>query len=101
MIKHIVFWNLLEEAEGHSKQENAMKAKALLEGLLGKIPGLLHIEVGLDFSDTPDSADIVLYSEFESRTALNAYHHHPEHQAVAPFIGKIRCGRRVVDYEIA
>jgi Stress responsive A/B Barrel Domain len=43
---------------------------------------------------------VVLYSEFENRTALEAYHHHPLHQAVAPFIGAVREQRILVDDEI-
>ena len=37
MIKHIVMWKLKEEAEGHSKEENAKLIKNMLEGLKDKI----------------------------------------------------------------
>lgn len=100
MIKHIVFWKLKGEAEGGTAADNAQKAKQLLESLNGKIPGLLHLEVGIDFLHSADSADIVMYSEFESRESLDAYHHHPAHEAVKGFIGAIRNERRVVDYEV-
>ena len=99
MIKHIVLWKLKPEAEGSRAEQNALKVKQLLEDLQGKIPGLLHIEVGIDFLRSGDSSDIVLYSEFESREALEAYHHHPAHEAVKGFIGAVRSERRVVDYE--
>lgn len=99
MIKHIVFWKLKPEAEGACAAVNAAKAKQCLESLHGQIPGLLHIEVGIDFLRSADSSDIVMYSEFESREALDAYHHHPAHVAIKGFIGAIRCERRVVDYE--
>jgi hypothetical protein len=98
MVRHIVFWRLKESANGRSKAENAAEIKRLLEALNGKIPGLLKLEVGFDFSRTPESSDIVLYSELESRAALDAYQTHPLHEAVKPFILAAREERRVVDY---
>lgn len=100
MIKHIVMWKLLDTAEGNSKAENARLAKVQLEALNGKVPGLLKLEVGVDFSDSDTSMDLILYSEFEDRAALERYQQHPEHVAVFPFMKAIRSERRVVDYEV-
>ena len=100
MVRHIVMWRLKEEAQGHSKWTNARLAKEMFEGLKGKIPGLLRLDVGVDFSRTDASADLVLFSEFASRQALDDYQRHPEHLRVAAFIGQIRTDRIVVDYEI-
>jgi quinol monooxygenase YgiN len=97
MIKHIVMWRLDETAGG--KTSNALKLKQLLEGLNGRIPGLLKLEVGIDFSQESESSDVVLYSEFESRQALDAYQIHPAHAEVVPFVKSVRAERRVVDYE--
>lgn len=99
MIKHIVMWRLKDAAHGNDKATNARMIKERLESLRGQIPGLLAIEVGIDFLGSGESADIVLYSEFTSREALDTYQTHPLHQAVAPFIGGAREERRVVDYE--
>jgi len=100
LIKHIVMWRLKESAHGNDKATNARLIKEKLEALNGKIPGLLTLEVGIDFVGSDDSADIVLYSEFESREALDNYQAHPEHKAVVPFVGEARSERRVVDYEV-
>ena len=70
MIKHIVMWRLDEQAG--DKADNALRLKQLLEGLNGRIPGLLRLEVGIDFSREGESSDVVLYSEFESRQALDS-----------------------------
>jgi heme-degrading monooxygenase HmoA len=99
MIKHIVLWRLKPEAHGRSAADNARAIKEKLEGLRGRIPGLLEIEVGLDFSRTDNSCDLALYSEFESRAALDAYQAHPEHKAAMPFILEARTERHLVDYE--
>ncbi len=100
MIKHIVVWKLKERAEGSNKSANAAKAKKLLEGLNGKIPGLLHLEVGIDFANTDSSADLVLYSEFDSKQSLEQYRNHPDHLRVAEFVSRIRSERQTVDYEL-
>ena len=100
MIKHVLMFRLLDEVDGRSKKENALQAKALVEGMNGKIPGLIKVEVGIDFSATDSSADMILYSEFESREALDVYASHPEHKAVIPFIKSIIRERTLVDYEI-
>ncbi|WP_137935804.1 Dabb family protein [Chitinivorax sp. B] len=100
MVRHIVMWKLKDHAEGADRASNAQKIKDLLEGLRGQIPGLLHIEIGIDFSATHQSADVVLFSEFVSRAALDAYHQHPAHVATKDFIGAVRESRTVADYEV-
>ena len=98
MIKHIVMWRLKESAHGQDQATNARGIKARLEALQGVVPGLLKIEVGLDFSRTTASADVVLYSEFVDRAALDAYQKHPAHEAAKAFIGEACCERRIADY---
>lgn len=100
MVKHIVLWKLKEHAHGKSKRENAETIKSMLENLNGKIPGMISIEVGFDFSCSDGSADIVLYSEFENRKALEGYQTHPLHEEVKPYVLEARSERRVVDYEL-
>lgn len=99
MIRHIVAWRLHESALGNGKAENARLMKAKLEALRGRIPGLLRLDVGLDFSATENSADVVLMSEFDSREALAAYQVHPEHKAVGLFVRAVVCERRLIDCE--
>lgn len=98
MIKHIVMWRLRDEAHGNTAEVNARLIKEKLEALSGRIPGLGAIEVGIDCSRTEQSADVVLYSEFADREALDLYQGHPEHEAVKSFIGGVTSERRLVDY---
>jgi len=93
MVKHIVMWKLKNKAE-------APALKKRLEALNGKIPGLLHIEVGIDFLESKQSADLVLIAELENREALDAYQQHAEHQAVASLVKAVAVSRTVVDYEV-
>lgn len=95
-VKHIVVWRLKDQP---SVADNAQRAKLLLEGLAGRIPGLRHIEVGINVVDDQNAADIVLYSEFDDRAALESYQRHPLHLEVVPHIKAMATERRSVDYE--
>ena len=101
MIKHIVLWKLKDQVDGKSRQDNAAILKQQLENLKGNIPGLLRIEVGININKTgiEDDADVVLYSEFENQSALDAYYVHPEHVKIVPFAKAIRSERRIIDYK--
>ncbi len=82
MVKHIILWKLKEELGGKSKSEVLEGIKGGLEGLYGKVPGLLKISV--EISPLPSSnADVMLYSELESENALKGYQTHPEHVKAA------------------
>jgi hypothetical protein len=98
VIKHIVMWNVrgespAEKAAGIERLENAFAS------LRGKIPGLILLEIGVDSSRIDYACDVVLYSEFESRAALNAYGSHPEHLRVKSELADLRTARHQVDYE--
>jgi len=100
MVKHIVFWKLKDHALGRDKAANAALIRQELEALGGRIPGLLKIEVGVDFLRSESSSDVALYSEFESRAALDAYQAHPLHKAAGAAFKEALAERRSVDYEI-
>ena len=100
MIKHIVMWRLNETADGRDKRANALLIKEKLESMRGKIPGMLKVEVGLNFDVSADACDVALYAEFEDRAARQRYQGHPEHVAFKDFIKNVRFERRVVDYEV-
>lgn len=70
------------------------------ESLRGRVPGLLHLEVGVDCSGADHACDVVLYSEFASHAALAAYATHPEHLRVRQELGDMRIARHQVDYAV-
>mgnify|MGYP003547351363 CR=1 FL=1 len=99
MIKHIVMWNLRGDDDG-TRSHNIALLKREFESLRGRIPGLLHLEVGVDDSRVDYACDVVLYTEFASRQALADYATHPEHLRVRATLGDLRIARHQVDYEI-
>ncbi|WER48343.1 Dabb family protein [Cupriavidus sp. WKF15] len=91
-------WNLRGESEGE-KRDAIARLKGAFEGLRGRIPGLRHLEIGVDQSRVDYACDVVLYSEFDSYGALQAYANHPEHLRVKSELGDLRIARYQVDYD--
>jgi len=99
MIKHIVMWKLKEHAEGADRAANAARMKALLDDCRDIVPGIVDFEVALAQPGLEATYDVVLYSVFADKAALDAYQDHPKHVAVKPFIGAVRLERQCMDYE--
>lgn len=99
MIKHVILWELKEEYRAN-RDALSKNIKRELEGLAGKIPGLLDINVYT--SPLPTSnADLMLDSTFESAEALAVYANHPAHVAVADkFVRPYTAHRSCLDFEI-
>lgn len=99
MVKHVILWQIKDEYSGIQIAEIKKEVKAGLEGLKGKIPGLIDIKVITDGLGS-SNADLMLDSSFENQQALEVYQKHPDHVAVAS--GKVRPfmkNRVVMDYE--
>ena len=96
MVKHIILWKLKEE---YNKDDIKQGIKDGLEGLIGKIPGLMDISVQTDSLES-SNADVMLYSVFESEAALKGYATHPEHVFVAnTFVRPYTETRLCLDFE--
>ena len=83
MVKHIILWTLNPDLTDDEK--NAVKAgiKEGLEGLVGRVPGLIDVKVHIDGRLASSNADVMLDSTLESEEALKGYAQHPDHVAVA------------------
>ena len=85
-----------------SEKESVKKGiKDGLEGLKGKIPGLIDIKVNTEDRLASSTADLMLDSTFENAEALKGYSKHPEHVAVAD--SKVRpytASRSCLDFEV-
>lgn len=98
MVRHIVLWNLKDEADGRAKAENAAMMKEKLEGLVGKVEGLLTAQVSFNF--TPGGYDVCLVSTHTDKAALDLYQGHPAHLQVKEFVHKVVESRVCHDAEI-
>jgi hypothetical protein len=99
MIHHVVMWRLRDEAKHSQLPAITEQLKRNVEALRNAVPGLLRLELGTNRAVADDSADLLLYSEFESWHALHGYETHPLHTELRSLIGPLRTERRVVDYE--
>jgi quinol monooxygenase YgiN len=97
MLKHVVIWKIKDPAH---KAQHAATVKRELESLRGRIPGLVAIESGLDIGYDAGAHDVVLYSEFADRAALDAYQQHPLHVDVKKVIGPLLTERHALDWEV-
>lgn len=97
MIRHIVMWNIRGDLPG-GRAAGIERLKHGFESLNGRVPGLLHLEVGVDTSGVDYACDVVLYSEFESQEALQAYATHPAHLQLRHALADLRTARHQVDY---
>ena len=92
MVKHMVVYTL---KEGVDKAEAVKIVASVLEPLVGKIPGLLKMEIRQCFQ----GSDYALYSEFESRELLAAYAQHPLHLEAKTHFHHFIATRTAADYE--
>ena len=101
MVKHIILWTLNPELSEAEKSAVKAGIKEGLEGLVGKVPGLIDVKVHIDGRLDSSNADVMLDSTLESEEALKGYAVHPEHVAVAD--SKVRpytVQRCCLDFEI-
>ena len=92
MIRHIVLWRL----KSIDQFETVRRA---LEAQLGRIPGLLRVEVGRSFNTGRRAADFALVCDFESEAALAAYHHHPVHMETRTMVDPLVSEHWIADYQ--
>lgn len=95
MVVHIVTFKFKEE----NKKANIIQAKQMLENLMGAVPTLRSMDVGINFSPEERAMDLSIITAFESREGLEAYAIHPEHLKVVDFIKSVVEYSKVVDYE--
>lgn len=101
MIRHIVLWKLKEGLDPQEKDRIKEGICQGLQGLAGKIPGLLEIVVRAEGTEG-STADLMLDSLFENEEALAAYRDNPLHVEVAstrvrPFVERRLC----LNFEVA
>lgn len=83
MVKHIILWTLDPELSAEEKAEVKKEIKIGLEGLMGKVPGLLSVKVNIDGRLDSSNCDVMLDCTLESAEALKVYAAHPAHVEVA------------------
>jgi len=95
MIRHIVFWRLKS-----ADAESVAKIRSALQAQLGRIPGLLRVEIGRSVNTGRRAVDLALTCDFENREALAAYHRHPAHLETRVIVDPLIAEHWIADYEV-
>jgi hypothetical protein len=96
MVEHIVLFRWKEDATPEAIQ----RVLDGLRGLKGKIPGIVDLTCGPDFSGRARGFTHGMVVRFVDRSALESYLPHPFHQEVVKtFIDPIRVDVLACDFE--
>ena len=98
MVRYCVMWKF-KPSDGKAPKELAEDVKEKYEALLGLVPGLKHIEVGVNRNEGKTSYDAVMMADFESWEALAAYKADTLRDNVIEYVKTIADVRAKVEYE--
>ena len=98
VLKHVVMWRFLDEAEGRTKQENMRYCAERLRSLVGLAPTLMALKIGEDELHSPASYDMALICDFVNLEGMLAYRDFPPHKEISAYIGKVTSARVVSDF---
>ena len=100
MVKHIILWQLKDELSAEEKKVIKAEMKEALEGLVGKIPGLLEVKVQTE-GLASSNAEVMLDTTLTDEEALKGYAVHPDHVDVAnTYVRPFTKTRLCMDFEI-
>ncbi len=94
MYNHYVTWDFID---GIDKDSAFTEVKTALEGLKGKIDGIIDITFNRTLSIS--TCEVVLVSSFESEEAYKTYATHPLHLEAGVKVKTYFTNRHVVDFE--
>jgi hypothetical protein len=99
MIRHVVAFKLAAD-DADDRARDAITLRDELGSLVGSVPQLRHLEVGIELGLVPGHWDACLVTDFDSVADLETYQAHPEHVRVLGVINPLVSARAVVDYEV-
>ena len=98
MVRHVIIWKLKEEIE--DREAVKLGIKTALEGLAGKIPGMLSIKVHTEFLPS-SNGDAMLETVFEDEASLKGYSVHPDHvKAADTYVRPFTALRLCADFDV-
>lgn len=97
-VKHIVIWTLSATDETE-KAEALVRIEGALTGLVGRVPSIRSLTVGINGAYPDKNGDIAVVADFDDFEGLDAYQNHPDHLEVAALVRSFVSGRSAIDYE--
>lgn len=94
MITHILTFKFADRSDEH-----LASCKAKLDGLVGVVPSLRSLLVGINVVESPRAHDLGLIATFDDLDGLHAYQVHPAHEEVASYLRSVAETIAAVDFE--
>ena len=98
MVRYCVMWKF-KPSDGKTAKELAEDVKEKYESLLGLVPGLSSIEIGINRNEGKTSYDAVMIADFDSWESLAAYKADDMRDNVIEYVKTIAEVRAKVEYE--
>ena len=98
MVRYSVMWKF-RPSDGKTPREIAEDVKEKYESLMGLIPGLLNIEIGINRNDSATAYDAIMIADFESWEALATYKADSMRDNVIKYVETLAEKRVRVEYE--
>ena len=100
ILKHIVMWKFLDNAEGKTNAEKIRFAAENIGALVCVAPSLLMLSMCEDVVGSTASFDMALVADFKSVEDMLAYRDFPRHAEISNYIRRVISDRKVVDFFI-
>ena len=101
MLRHIVTYKFLPEAQWRAKKENIIIAKKLADEMAKSIPELISFCCGIGSPEQKsDNYDILLICDLQDFDALAAYKQSPAHKAFGAHCHAVSSDRAAIDFEV-
>ena len=98
MVRHTIMWKF-KPSDGRTPKEIAEDIKERYQAILGIVPGLKNVEVGVNRNESATSYDAVLIEDFDSWQDLAAYKADPIRDELTKYVDKYVDVRARVKYE--
>ena len=98
MVRHTIMWKF-KPSDGRTPKEIAEDIKERYQAILGIVPGLKNVEVGVNRNESATSYDAVLIEDFDSWQDLAAYKADPIRDELTKYVDKFVDVRARDEYE--
>jgi hypothetical protein len=85
MLRHVAMFRFKED----STDEQKHAARGRLASLMGQVPSLRAMTVGLDIRRNPNNWDMVLVADFDDKAGLEAYFANPIMKAASDYVASV------------
>ena len=98
MVRYCVMWKF-KPSDGKTPKEIAEDVKERYESLMGLIPGLEGIEVGVNRNDSASAYDAIMIADFKNWDALADYKADTRRDNVRKYVETLADVRARVEFE--